>query len=38
MAQNNGRFEFSSVDPTRVFSEISKMDSSTKTSGDIPTD
>ena len=28
MAQNNGRFEFSSVDPTLVFSEISKMDSS----------
>ena len=38
MAQNNGRFEFSSVDPTLVFSEISKMDSSKKTSGAIPTD
>ena len=38
MAQNNERFEFSSVDPTLVFSEISKMDSSKKTSGAIPTD
>ena len=38
MAQNNGRFEFSSVDPTLVFSEISKMDSSKKTSDAIPTD
>ena len=38
IAQNNGRFEFSSVDPTLVFSEISKMDSSKKTSGAIPTD
>ena len=38
MAQNNGRFEFSSVDPTLVFSEIRKMDSSKKTSGSIPTD
>ena len=38
MALNNGRFEFSSVDPTLVFSEISKMDPSKKTSGAIPTD
>ena len=38
MAKNNGRFEFSSVDPTLIFSEISKMDSSKKTSGAIPTD
>ena len=38
MAQNNGRFEFSSVDPTLVFSEICKMDSSKKTSGAKPTD
>ena len=38
MAQNNGRFEFSSVGPTLVFSETSKMDSSKKTSGVIPTD
>ena len=38
MSKNNGRFEFSSVDPTLVFSEISKMDSSKKKSGSIPTD
>ena len=38
MTKNNGRFEFSSVDPTLIFSEISKMDSSKKTSGAIPTD
>ena len=35
---NNGRFEFSSVDTTLVFSEICKTDSSKTTNGAIPTD
>ncbi len=38
MVDINGRFKFSSVDPTLVFSEICKMDPSKKTSGSVPTD
>ena len=37
-AIKNERFEFSSVEPTLVFSEINKMDPSKKTSGGVPTD
>ena len=35
---NNERFEFSSVDPTLVFSEINKLDPSKKTSGAVSTE
>ena len=35
---NNKRFEFSSVDPTLVFSEINKLDPSKKASGAVSTD
>ena len=37
-AFNSERFEFSSVDPTLVFSEINKLDPSKKTSCAVPTD
>ena len=37
-ASNNNRFEFSSVDPTLVFSEIKKLDPSKKANGAVPTD
>ena len=37
-AFNNKRFEFSSVDPTLIFSEINKLDPSKKESGAVTTD